>query len=141
VSPWDNEEVLREELFSIERLEQHAASLALAQPVAPKPVRRPRLSVRLSDNESVLLGAYRAVAQAVGEGRDVTPAAEWLLDNFHLVEGELREVRRNVPTPSTASCPSSPDAVGPARCGCTRWRPSCCATATRGSIRSGSIGS
>ena len=97
MSPWDNEEVLREELFSIERLEQHAASLALAQQVTPEPVRRPPLSVRLSDNESVLLGAYRAVAQAVGEGRDVTPAAEWLLDNYHLVEAQIREIREDLP--------------------------------------------
>ena len=31
VSPWDNDEILRAELFSSERLEQHAASLADAQ--------------------------------------------------------------------------------------------------------------
>ena len=26
------------------------------------------------------------------------PAAEWLLDNFHLVEGEVREIRHHLPT-------------------------------------------
>src|SRR6185369_11291225 len=26
------------------------------------------------------------------------PAAEWLLDNFHLVEGEMREVRHHLPS-------------------------------------------
>src|SRR4030095_14029251 len=57
VSPWDNDELLRAELFSIERLEQHAGSLALAQPITPHPVRRPPLSARLSDNEAVLLSA------------------------------------------------------------------------------------
>ena len=97
VSPWDNDELLREELFSIERLEQHAASLAVAQQIAPKPIRRPPLSVRLSDNESVLLSAYRAIAKAVGEGRAITPAAEWLLDNYHLVEAQIREIREDLP--------------------------------------------
>ena len=95
--PWDNDELLRAELFSIERLEQHAASLAVAQQVATRPLRRPALSVRLSDNESVLLDAYRAIAKAVGEGRAITPAAEWLLDNYHLVEAQIREVREDLP--------------------------------------------
>jgi len=97
VSPWDNDEVLREELFSIERLEQHAVSLALAQPITPHPIRRPPLSARLSDNESVLLSAYRTIARAVGEGRAITPAAEWLLDNYHLVEAQIREIRQDLP--------------------------------------------
>ncbi len=97
MSPWDNDEVIRDELFSIERLEQHAASLAVAQQVTSNPVRRPPLSVRLSDNEAVLLGAYRAIAKSVGEGRDATPAAEWLLDNYHLVETQIREIREDLP--------------------------------------------
>ena len=96
-SPWDNDELLREELFSIERLEQHAISLAVAQQVTARPLRRPRLAVRLGENESVLLGAYRAIAKAAGEGRAVTPAAEWLLDNYHLVEAQIREVREDLP--------------------------------------------
>ncbi len=95
--PWDNDELLRAELFSIERMEQHAASLAVAQQVAARPPRRPALGVRLSENESVLLGAYREIAKAVGEGRAITPAAEWLLDNYHLVEAQIREVREDLP--------------------------------------------
>ncbi len=96
-SPWDVDEVLREELFSIERLEQHALSLAVAQPITDKPARRPPLSARLSDNEAVLLKAYRAIAQAVAQGRAITPAAEWLLDNYHLVEAQIREIREDLP--------------------------------------------
>ncbi len=96
-SPWDNDELLREELFSIERLEQHAASLAVAQQVTAHPPRRPPLGVRLTENESVLLGAYRSIAKAAGEGRAITPAAEWLLDNYHLVEAQIREIREDLP--------------------------------------------
>ena len=55
------------------------------------------LAVRLRDNESVLLEAYRAIASAVGEGRAITPAAEWLLDNYHLVEEQIREIRDGLP--------------------------------------------
>ncbi|MEA2782803.1 MAG: cyclic beta,2-glucan synthetase [Rhodospirillaceae bacterium] len=97
VSPWDNDELIREELFSIERLEQHAESLAAAQQVTIGPMSGRPLAVRLRDNESVLLEAYRAIAQAAGEGRAITPAAEWLLDNYHLVEEQIREIRSDLP--------------------------------------------
>ena len=55
------------------------------------------LASRLKDNESVLLEAYRAIAKAVGESRAITPAAEWLLDNYHLVEEQIREIRDDLP--------------------------------------------
>src|SRR5688500_14610272 len=91
-SPWNTDEIIREELFSIERLEQHAASLASAQSVSSKPPARRSLKSRLKENESVLLGAYRAIAAAVAEGGAITPAAEWLIDNYHLVEEQIRQV-------------------------------------------------
>jgi cyclic beta-1,2-glucan synthetase len=97
VSPWDNDEVLRAELFSSERLEQHAASLAAAQQVTRRRSARRSLHARLKDNESVLLSAYRTLGSAVGEGRSITPAAEWLLDNYHLVEEQIREIRADLP--------------------------------------------
>jgi cyclic beta-1,2-glucan glucanotransferase len=97
VSPWDNDEILRAELFSGERLEQHAASLAAAQQVTRRRSARRSLNPRLRDNESVLLAAYRAIGAAVAEGRAITPAAEWLLDNYHLVEEQIREIRADLP--------------------------------------------
>src|SRR6202795_1462183 len=97
VSPWDNDEIVRAELFSSERLEQHAASLAAAQGVTQRRSARRSLGVRLKDNESVLLAAYRSIGAAVGEGRSITPAAEWLLDNYHLVEEQIREIRADLP--------------------------------------------
>ena len=96
-SPWDSDEILRAELFSIERLEQHAASLAAAQQVASRHTARRTLGARLRDNESVLLAAYRAIAAATGEGRAISPAAEWLLDNYHLDEEQIREIREHLP--------------------------------------------
>ena len=97
VSPWGNDEILRAELFSSERLEQHAASLAAAQQVTRRRSTRRSLNARLKDNESVLLAAYRTIGAAAGEGRSITPAAEWLLDNYHLVEEQIREIRADLP--------------------------------------------
>ena len=96
-APWDNEEPIREELFSAERLEQHARSLAAAQPIVARSMTARSLASRLKDNESVLLAAYRAIAGAVGADRAITPAAEWLLDNYHLVEEQIREIRDDLP--------------------------------------------
>jgi cyclic beta-1,2-glucan synthetase len=96
-SPWDTDDPIREELFGVERLEQHAQSLAAAQQVTARPIRRPSLAARLKNNEAVLLEAYRAIGSAAGEGHTVTPAAEWLLDNYHLVEEQIREIRDDLP--------------------------------------------
>ena len=41
--------------------------------------------------------AYRAIGAAAGEGRPISPAAEWLLDNYHLVEEQIREIRQDLP--------------------------------------------
>jgi len=96
-SPWDTEASIREELFSIERLEQHAESLAVAQPVTISPISRRSLAARLKDDEAVLLAAYREIARTAREGQATTPAAEWLLDNYHLVEEQIRQVRDDLP--------------------------------------------
>ena len=96
-SPWDSREPLREELFSVERLEAHARSLAMAQPVTPKPTRGRPLVRRLSENGAVLLDAYRQVAQGISEGRAITPPGEWLVDNYHLVERQIREIHSDLP--------------------------------------------
>ena len=66
-SPWDSRQPVREELFSVERLEEHARSLAVAQPVTPKPTKGHPLAGRLADNGAVLLHAYRTIARAIDD--------------------------------------------------------------------------
>jgi cyclic beta-1,2-glucan glucanotransferase len=96
-SPWDNRQPIREELFSVERLEEHARSLAIAQLVEPGSVRGHPLAGRLGDNTAALLDAYRRIAKAIDDGRAITPAAEWLIDNYHLVDKQIREIRADLP--------------------------------------------
>jgi len=80
------EDPIRAELFGVERLEQHAASLAVAQQVTGRRISGRRLTNRLRDNGRVLLNAYRTIGEAIRDERAITPAAEWLVDNFHVVE-------------------------------------------------------
>ncbi len=96
-SPWDSETPIREELFSVERLESHARSLAVAQTVTLRPTRGLPLADRLADNSAVLLAAYREIVKAADDGRDTTPAAEWLIDNYYLVEKQIHQISTDLP--------------------------------------------
>jgi cyclic beta-1,2-glucan synthetase len=52
---------------------------------------------RVRENGRILLEAYRAIAAAIREERAITPAAEWLVDNFHVVEDQIREIHDDLP--------------------------------------------
>ncbi len=92
------DEPIRSELFGIERLEQHAESLAAAQPVLGGSAKGRPLLPRVEDNGRVLRETYRVIAKAIREERAITPAAEWLVDNFHVVDEQLREIRDDMPS-------------------------------------------
>jgi cyclic beta-1,2-glucan synthetase len=101
------ERPFRDELLSVERLDERARSLAARFTVDPS--RRAARSVfpRFDDNVRLLREAYRTLAGDVRRGEFVTAAAEWLLDNYHLVASEIRDVRRTSPAATTASSRSS----------------------------------
>ena len=95
---WADTAPIRSDLFGIERLEHHALTLAAAQTVTRgRPVVVTSLIGRVQDNARVLLAAYRSGAQALEAGQPITPAAEWLLDNFHIVEQQLRQIEDDLP--------------------------------------------
>src|SRR5262245_7410868 len=78
---------------SVEPLEDRARALAASYTLARNPRRHSRRFLpRLYENARVLRHAYQVLAQDVRRGEAVAPAAEWLLDNFHLIEAELHAV-------------------------------------------------
>ena len=88
---------IREELYSIERLEQFAAALAAEHEIAEKPQRVSLLLPRLEENGRKLIAAYQALVESIREEHVISPAAEWLVDNFHIVEEQVREIREDLP--------------------------------------------
>jgi len=98
------EQPLRSELFSIEQLERHAKLLAEAQEIADASS-PDRLIPRLDENERVLVRAYELVTAAVENGERLAPAAEWLLDNFYLIEEQIRTARRHLPASYSRELP------------------------------------
>lgn len=90
-------ELIRAELFSLERLEQHADSLARAQGVTRKPLKGRAILGRVKENGRVLSAAHRRITQNVRDERSITPAAEWFVDNFHVLEEQILEIHDDLP--------------------------------------------
>src|SRR5688572_31155199 len=86
------EEPIRAELFGVERLEQHAESLAAAQIITGDLRRGRLLTPRALVNGRVLVKSYRSLALAIGEEKTTTPAPEWVGDDFHRVAAQASEV-------------------------------------------------
>ena len=96
-APWASDDLVRAELFSAERLEEHAASLAAAQPVITNITAGRSLARRLRQNDRFLLTAHRSLLQAVADRGAMTPASQWLVDNYHVVQAQIREIRDDLP--------------------------------------------
>ena len=90
-------EPIRAELFSQERLEQHARTLAVAQVVAITSHGGKSVALQVDQNRKVLETALRDIAQAETDQRALTPAAEWLLDNFHIVDEQITDIHDHLP--------------------------------------------
>ncbi|NSL55077.1 cyclic beta 1-2 glucan synthetase [Uliginosibacterium sp. IMCC34675] len=52
---------------------------------------------RLEENEAALIGVCSLLTRAVTAKRRITPAGGWLLDNFYLIEEQIRTARRHLP--------------------------------------------
>lgn len=87
---------LRAELFSDDQLRRHAVALAGQHQLDPQRGSN-RLLLRLADNEQALVETHDLVTGAEAQGHGVGPAGEWLLDNFHLVEQQIRLARLHLP--------------------------------------------
>lgn len=91
--PWSDESPIRATLFSAEQLARHAMSLADSQVVLKRA--RPVFSLlsRMKENARILGQAYRHLSGSAAAGVQLSPAAEWLIDNFHVLEENTRQVR------------------------------------------------
>ena len=93
----ENDELpLRAQPFSTEEMEQLGGRLARTHRLSA--TRGPDLLLaRLGDNQRVLGENCARLATAVRAQRRLTPAGEWLLDNAHLIEEQMRTARRHLP--------------------------------------------
>ena len=88
----------RSEIFGRERFAQHGRSLGETHRAEPGSVfRRAAFFPRLQDNINTLREAHAYIGKQAGTGYQLSPAAEWLLDNFHLIEGQLEAIHDGLP--------------------------------------------
>ncbi|MDR3714632.1 MAG: glucoamylase family protein [Puia sp.] len=87
---------LRSELFSADQMAQYGRVLAgrhqLVSGRAPN-----QLLKRLADNETMLLEVHDLLTDAIKENRRIIPAGEWLLDNFYLIQEQIRTGNKHLP--------------------------------------------
>jgi cyclic beta-1,2-glucan synthetase len=113
VSEPEEEMPLRSELFSAAQMAMHGKHLAQRH-VLSKRGGPDRLLPRLTENAAVLSQTCAELTGAIKAGRQITPASEWLLDNYYLIEEQIRIARRHLPKDYSKELPrlSNDDADG-----------------------------
>ncbi|MEP6970469.1 MAG: glucoamylase family protein, partial [Betaproteobacteria bacterium] len=96
---------IRAEIFGPERFAQHGRSLAAAHATSTARQGSGSFFPRLRSNIEVLRQANSYIGQRAATDYDTSPAAQWLLDNFHLIEAQLHEVREGLPRSYFRSLP------------------------------------
>ena len=91
-----DEPPLRSELFSADQMEQHGKTLACLHKLTLRQA-PDQLLGRLAENETAITGVCNLLTAAVKANRRITPAGEWLLDNFYLIEEQIRTAKRHLP--------------------------------------------
>ena len=93
-------------------MEQYGKTLAATHKITARRT-RDSLLARLSDNESKLIEVCNILATSLSAHQRITPAGEWLIDNFHLIEEQVATAKRHLPRgysrelPRLASGPSA----------------------------------
>jgi len=87
---------LRAEIFTVEQLEQHARVLAKRHILISKEPSE-QLLKRLAENDSILLEVHTILTENVKQESRITPAGEWLLDNFYLIEEQIYTAKKHLP--------------------------------------------
>ncbi|HDT4625186.1 TPA: cyclic beta 1-2 glucan synthetase, partial [Klebsiella oxytoca] len=98
-----SESTPRSELFSTVQMERYGQKLAQTHKLSPD--KHPYyLLKRLGDNEAVITqNCYELNA---GKKTSIMPAGEWLLDNYYLIEEQIRTVRQHLPKSFGKGLPS-----------------------------------
>ena len=87
---------LRAELFTEEQLKQHARTISQKHElISGHPSEQ--LLKRLAENERILLEVHEKLTDVVSRNERIVPAAEWLLDNFYLIEEQIYTAKKHFP--------------------------------------------
>ncbi len=88
---------IRAEIFGPQRFEQHGRSLGLTHRATQSTRRSANFFPRIKSNLGALREAHFYIGVQASTGYDISPAGEWLMDNFHLIESQLAEISAGLP--------------------------------------------
>src|SRR6266536_1823806 len=88
--------ILRADVLGVERLQEYARALAQADQIDPSPRNSRDLFRRLADNRVLLTVAQKRFSLLARANKPLSPAAEWLLDNFYVVSEQLRQIEQDL---------------------------------------------
>ncbi len=91
------EQPLRSELFNPEQMQNYGKTLSESHRLSSSGARFDSLLGRLEENETVLEEAHILLMEAVAAKERIVPAADWILDNFYLVQDHIRTSKRDLP--------------------------------------------
>ena len=77
-------------------LEKHARTIAREHAVTSKVYVSNWPMIRMNDNYNTILAVCKSLNEDVALKRTVPPAAEWILDNFYIVEEQVKSIRRDL---------------------------------------------
>ena len=92
----DSDELRQQELFSSEQMEIYGKALAKSHKLS-KGKSSDKLLGLLDDNEKILFDVHKQLVGRIKLSKNITPAAEWLLDNFYLIEEQIATARKHLP--------------------------------------------
>lgn len=82
--------------LSEEVLETHAKAMAQEHSVEFRKYGAGWPMLRMNENYNTILSVCKSLNEDIVQKRTVPPAAEWLLDNFYIVEEQVKSIRRDL---------------------------------------------
>jgi cyclic beta-1,2-glucan synthetase len=105
------------DIFSAEKLEEYSIDLAKKLDINQPAKFCPKLFSQIRSHRKLLLKSYRSLSKSI-QTKDALPhTVEWLVDNFHIVESQFRQLQRDMTPALYKKLPklSSGDLIGSSR--------------------------
>ncbi|NLP12926.1 MAG: glycosyl transferase [Clostridium sp.] len=87
---------IRDAFLTSDELQNHAKEIAIEHAVSKNVGDFVWPVPRMNDNYRYIMSVYKELNEDVMNGIDTTPAAEWLLDNFYIIEEQVKSIRRDL---------------------------------------------
>jgi len=92
--------------YNINYLKESAENLAEIHSVSKSSKKIQPVKPILEDSKKVLINAYRILSGLAKQNQDLSPAAEWLIDNFYIIQEQIVQVQVDFPRQFQRNLPS-----------------------------------